>query len=686
MADVKWRDVLARKEAEHPGAQFRALMDMVDDGFCIIQFVDGPDGPLSDYIHIEANSGCERHTGIPDLKGKSVFDVAPEDARDWVRIYGQVLDTGEPIRFEREFREAGRHVEVSATRVGPAGAGQVAVLFRDITERKRTEAALRESQRCAEENARRVQLALSAGAIVGTWTWELDDEVFILDDGFTAAMGLEPALPRQGLSVERIAANVHPDDLDDLMAAIRRTVAGGHPYAHQFRVLREDGAYHWVEANGRIEEGSPRIFAGVLMDLDERRAVAEERDRATEALFRLNQTLEDRVAEQTALLMAREEDLRQAQKMEAVGQLTGGLAHDFNNLLAAITGSLDLVTARLRQGRLEDLPRLVEAAQAAAARAAVVTQRLLAFSRRQPLAPQPTDVPALVSGMNDLIRQSVGSAIAVTVAAEPGAWPAMVDGNQLENALLNLCINARDAMPGAGTLHIDIANRRIDDHACLAPGDYLRLAVSDTGSGMTPDLVARAFDPYFTTKPSGKGTGLGLSMVFGFVRQSGGHVGIISTPGEGTTVEMFLPRSSAAASAAGAPPAGQGATGGAGQTVLVVGDEVLVRMVVADALMDAGFAVAEAGTAAEALAVLAERPEISVLLTDVGLPGGMTGRHLALRALERNAELRVMFMTGYDEEATSVTALADAGMLQKPFSFETLVSRVAELAARAPRG
>jgi len=684
---VNWKDKLrlgtSRPAPARPSG-YQALMDLVDDGFCIIQFIDGPDGPLSDYVHIESNSGYERHTGIPGIVGKTVFDVSPQDGAEWVKIYRRVLDTGQPIRFERRFAEIDRHIEVSATLADSVEQGRVAVLFRDITERKRAEEALRDSEQRATRDARHLARALSAGAILGTWIWALDTDHFELDTGFSQAMGLDPEQPASDLTLEMIVSNVHPSDRPALMEEINRAISERAAIAFQFRVRQADGQYHWIETNGRLEGTSPRIFAGVLMDLDERRAILAERDRATAELFHLNQTLEQRVAEQTSKLMEQEEALRQAQKMEAVGQLTGGLAHDFNNLLTAIAGSLELITSRLDEGRTDEAHRFVEAALASTERAATVTQRLLAFSRRQSLLPAPTDVPALVRGMEDLVRRAIGPQVSVTTRFATDMWPAMVDGNQLENALLNICLNARDAMPDGGLIEIEAGNETFDagtEH--LAAGAYVKLSVRDSGSGMTPEQLAKAFDPYFTTKPSGKGTGLGLSMVYGFARQTGGAALIRSQLGKGTTVELFLPRSEQAVETAG-PPAGLAdAPEGSGATILVVDDEVLVRMVVAESLTDAGFKVLEAGTARDGLALLEAHPEISALLTDVGLPGGMTGRELARAARDAHPDLGIMFMTGYDDEASSGPALAGAEVLLKPFAFDVMVRRMVELTSGA---
>ncbi|WP_425482842.1 PAS domain-containing protein, partial [Aureimonas leprariae] len=487
------RDALARSEE-----RYRALFEAVDDGFCIIEFFDGPHGPLSDYEHVEANAGYERHTGIPDIVGRTLRDLAPDEADGWIELYGGVLRTGEAIHFERDFPTAGRFIEVSAARVEPASRRQVLVLFRDITARKRAEAALRASEALVQENAQRVQLALAAGAIIGTWFWDIPADRFTVDEAFARSFGLDPALGRSGLSLEQVVATVHPDDREGLAEAISDAIARGGPYAHQYRVRRIDGQYYWLEANGRVDhapDGTPLHFPGVLIDIEERRAVAGERDRAFAELKSLNETLEQRVAERSAELMQAEEALRQSQKMEAVGQLTGGLAHDFNNLLAGISGSLELMEARIAQGRVAELDRYIAAAGGAARRAAALTHRLLAFSRRQTLDPKPTDVNRLVAGMEELVRRTVGPQIALDTAAEPALWPTLVDPNQLENALLNLCINARDAMPDGGRLLIETTNRRLDQRSSterdMVPGEYVVMAVSDNGTGMTPEVVER---------------------------------------------------------------------------------------------------------------------------------------------------------------------------------------------------
>ncbi len=396
--------------------------------------------------------------------------------------------------------------------------------------------------------------------------------------------------------------------------------------------------------------------------------------------------------EAEAVLRHTEEALRQSQKMEAVGQLTGGIAHDFNNLLTGIGGSLELLSTRIAQGRIAELSRHIEAAQMAATRAASLTHRLLAFSRRQTLDPTPTAVDRLVAGLVELIRRTTGPAIELVVKDDTrhAPWTVLVDPHQLENALLNLCINARDAMPDGGRLTIHLDNLSFDaaaadERGLPRPGDYLSLCVIDTGVGMPPDVVDRAFDPFFTTKPIGSGTGLGLSMVHGFVHQSGGAVHITSAPGEGTTLCLLLPRHLGSA-----PPGGAAAPGPAGTiegrsgTVLLVDDEQSVRLLVAEVLEEAGYHVLQAAEATGALAFVRGHDAIDLLVTDVGMPG-LNGRQLADAARSLRPGLRVLFITGYAENAALGAGQLDPDMqvLTKPFKLDRLVARIDGLMGRA---
>jgi signal transduction histidine kinase len=402
----------------------------------------------------------------------------------------------------------------------------------------------------------------------------------------------------------------------------------------------------------------------------------------TQELEKANEDLKSQMTERERV----EASLRQSQKMEAVGQLTGGLAHDFNNLLTGISGSLELTRARLSQGKANSVDRYITTAQEAVKRAAALTHRLLAFSRRQALEPKPTNVNRLVTGMEELIRRTVGPAIHVEVVGAGGLWSTLVDPNQLENALLNLCLNARDAMPQGGRLTIETANRWLDERGArdldIAPGQYISLCVTDTGTGMEADVAAHAFDPFFTTKPLGQGTGLGLSMIYGFARQSGGQIRIYSEVGKGTTMCLYLPRHDDDPNfndAANVPEASESL--GDGEVVLVIDDEPSIRMLITDVLSDTGYSVLEASDGPAGLRVLQSAARIDLLITDVGLPGGMNGRQVADVARTLRPDLKVLFITGYAENALMGNGHLEKGMhvLAKPFEVERLAIKIREL-------
>ena len=539
-------------------------------------------------------------------------------------------------------------------------------------ERARAEGALRDSEA-------RLHLALEAGRI-GTWLLDIGADSAERSPLHDAIFGYTESLPHW--SFERFISHVAPEDRTVVEERFTTALSTASEWRFECRIDRADGVRRWIEARATpVMDGSGAVagFTGVVLDIDDRRE-AETRLRTLAA------SLELQVEERTAALVKSQEALAQSQKMEAVGQLTGGLAHDFNNLLAGISGSLELLQARVAQGRIGDLERYLAAAQGAAKRAAALTHRLLAFTRRQTLDPKPTDVNRLVASMEDLIRRTVGPEVTVEVVAAGGLWATLVDPNQLENALLNLCINARDAMPGGGRLTIETGNRWLDERGArgrdLLPGQYVSLCVSDTGTGMAPEVVRRAFDPFFTTKPIGMGTGLGLSMVYGFVRQSGGQVCIYSEPGQGTMVCLYLPRHHGEADEADGPSElTEAPRAGQGETVLVVDDEPTVRMLVTEVLGDLGYTAIEAADGPAGLRVLQSDVRIDLLVTDVGLPGGMNGRQVADAARERRPGLRVLFITGYAENAVLSHGHLDPGMhvMTKPFAMNDLASRIKEL-------
>jgi PAS domain S-box-containing protein len=476
----------------------------------------------------------------------------------------------------------------------------------------------------------------------------------------------------------RLEEIVGPTLLSDRRDAIERAFAG--------EAVRFETA--WPHPDGRRRDAEirylPRTGASAevdgihvfVLDVTDRKQIEEQ--------------LSDRVAERTAALeteMANratlEEALRQSQKMEAVGQLTGGIAHDFNNMLTGVIGGLDILKRRIASGRLDDVDRFMDAATTSAQRAAALTARLLAFSRRQSLDAKPVDVNSLTRSLEDLLRRTIGENIALAIVADDRVPLAVVDANQLESAILNLAINARDAMPSGGMLTVETSVVDLDRsyaalHPEVKPGRYVVVAVSDTGVGIEKDVLERVFEPFFTTKAIGQGTGLGLSMIYGFARQSGGQVRIHSQPGEGTSVKIYLPATDAPADAA--REAAMPVREGSGQTVLIVEDDPSVRILVREVLNELSYRAIEAEDAVTAIPILQSDQPIDLMVSDVGLPG-MNGRQLAEVARQHRPDLPILFVTGYAENAAIRAGFLGTNMtmITKPFALEHLARKISDL-------
>ncbi|KTS76317.1 chemotaxis protein CheY [Pseudomonas oryzihabitans] len=645
--------------------RYQFLFNAMDEGFCIIEFLDGPHGPLSDYIHVEANPAYTAHAGIPNIVGKKLRDVVGDEAQAWLDRYGQVLRTGESIRFEQELVATGRYLELTAFRIEPASRRQVAVLFQDITARKRAEAALRQLNETLEE---RVQSALAANRILANVVNGATALVQVVDFDFRWL-----AINESGADILERALDVRPSiggsllenlkrrpDLYEVIVPLWRRAFAGETLREIISVSEAPTRRHYELQLTPLYDAEGRCIGAYEFAYD----------------------VTERFNEQERVRLM-EEALRQSQKMEAVGQLTGGIAHDFNNLLTGILGSLEMLELRLRQGRLQDLDRYTGTARSAAQRAAALTHRLLAFSRRQTLDPQPVALEQLVVGLEDLIQRSIGPQIVLEHEANPQLWLTHIDASQLENALLNLCLNARDAMPEGGRIRIVLANETLDEararQYALVAGDYVRLSVGDTGSGMSEEVLARVFDPFFTTKPLGQGTGLGLSMVHGFVLQSGGGIRIESAPDQGTWVHLYLPRHYLL-SLAHPPvhPELEPNLPGQGETILVVDDEPTIRALVVEVMTAQGYRVLEAADGTTALSLLQADTPLDLLVTDVGLPGALNGRQLADALRSGRPTLPVLFITGYAESNVIGDGDLDAGMgvLIKPFALDTLERRI----------
>ena len=548
----------------------------------------------------------------------------------------------------------------------------------------------------------RLRLATSA-ANIGTWDYDPVRDILRWDDRCKALFGLPP---EREVSLDgAFYAGLHPDDRDAASAAIASALdpSGTGEYDLHYRTVGiEDGIERWIAARGGsiFQDGQAVRFIGTVIDITAQKQAELALSASEQALKlegreldRLARTLEQRVTERTAELetevasrASAEAALRQSQKMEAVGQLTGGIAHDFNNMLTGIIGALDIVKRRIADGRLDDLDRFMDAASTSAQRAAGLTARLLAFSRRQSLDSKPIDANALIVGLDDLLQRTIRENIALRIVPGEHVPFAVADANQLESAILNLAINARDAMPDGGQLTVETKLIELDEdytraHPDVKPGHYVVVAVSDTGVGMTPDVLEKVFDPFFTTKPIGQGTGLGLSMVYGFAHQSDGQVRVHSQPGVGTTVSIYLPVGEADVAPAEQMPAI--VPEGRGQTVLLVEDDPSVRLLVREVLEELSYTTIEAQAADGAIPILASDSAIHLMISDVGLPG-MNGRQLAEIARQHRPDLPVLFITGYAENAAIRAGFlgTNMAMITKPFALDALASKISEMLVR----
>jgi signal transduction histidine kinase len=477
---------------------------------------------------------------------------------------------------------------------------------------------------------------------------------------------------------DEAVAIVNNDDGFRLMSAIRQLTTSMEDEEDKLLAVRQENAA-WTGMLVQIGAGLSFLLicvVGFLIARYTRQSVATISG-ARDQLLITNQELVEQIAQREQV----EDQLRQSQKMESLGQLTGGIAHDFNNMLGVIMGAHDLISRRIKKGDF-GIQRFLDAAVNATERAAILTQRLLAFARQQPLEPQPLDANKMIVNMSDLLQSTLGENIQIETVRAAGLWAVHADAQQLESAILNIAINARDAMPNGGKLTIETANSYLDEAYCrqnpeIEPGQFVLVAISDTGTGMPPEVVARVFDPFFTTKPTGKGTGLGLSQVYGFVKQSKGHIKIYSEANAGTTVKIYLPRFTGAARDIKAVAAAPMRTGNRNETILVVEDDPLMCKLACDALDELGYAVLQASNAAAALAILDQEPNIKLLFTDVVMPD-VDGKKLAEEALRRRPNLKVLFTTGYTANAVVHGGVLDPGVqfIGKPFTLDQLAAKV----------
>ncbi len=651
-------------------SRWRGLFDNMQEGFVLAEALRDGGGRMVDFRLLEVNPGFELQTGLraEDVTGHSAREVLPTLQQELVDLYAEVLDSGEPRHFEIHVPAVGsRWFEV---RVRKAAADQFALLFLDITARKTTETALQESEAAFR--------GLTQAMPNHVWTSDPDGSLDWFNDRVLDYSGAT----HQALRGSGWIQLVHPTDL--VVAAERWTLAirSGASYQTEFRLRRADGKYRWHIARAvplHDEDGSIKRWIGTNTDIHDQKRTEQE-------LADVNNTLESRIAQRSVELEIANEALRQSQKMEAVGQLTGGIAHDFNNLLTGVIGGLDMLGTRLAQGKYEESARFLEAAASAAKRAATLTHRLLAFSRRQPLKPEVVEADVLVGSVRDMFQRTLGHHIQLSTKSAPELWLTLCDPNQLESTLLNLVINARDAMPDGGLLTLQTANVAIAADELVAPrelepGEYVRLSVSDTGQGMPAEVIRRACEPFFTTKPIGHGTGLGLSMAYGFARQSRGCIHIESCLDKGTTVRLYLPRYRGVreTSPAGNPQAvATRSLTRSSRAVLVVEDERVIRELILEVLGELGYTCLQATNGTTALELInAHDVPMDLLIADVGLPD-LNGREVASLARTTRPELKVLFITGYSEDTIfdGCSGNGDMEMLPKPFGVKQLVAAV----------
>jgi PAS domain S-box-containing protein len=654
-----------------PGEEIRRLQQMFARSPSFSALLQGPD-----HRFVLSNPAYQQLIGHRNVIGLTIRQALPEVERQgFVDLLDNVFATGEAF--------IGKNVEVSLRRTASDPEetryvdfvyqpikddyGHVTSIFVegfDITDRHRSEEELRVSEaRLRQLNADLERRVIERAQAHGL-TWKLSPDLLgaLNSEGYfeTANPAWETVLGWTEAEVVSMSIFdlLHPDDLEHTRAGFELTQVGQPALRFANRYRCKDGGYRWISWVGIPEDGY--VYCTGRDITAERAAEAE--------------------------LAAAQEVLRQSQKMEAIGQLTGGIAHDFNNLLTGIIGSLDIIRRRMATGRLDDVPRFMDAASTSAHRAGALTHRLLAFARRQSLDIRPNNINRLVASMEDLLHRTLGEHIELVCAFSPELCTALADANQLENAVLNLAINARDAMPDGGRLTIETANVRLDEAYAssqddVVPGDYVMIGVSDTGVGMSADVVAKAIDPFFTTKPVGEGTGLGLSMVYGFAKQICGHLRIYSEVGHGTTIKLFLPRALQDAVRLEGPL--EEAPQGHGETILVVEDDATVRLILADALRELGYDVLLASDARPAIPILQSDRRIDLMMSDVVLPH-INGRKLAEIARAWRPALKILFVTGYAEQATYRGDFLDGGMdmLTKPFALDELGSKVRSMIER----
>jgi PAS domain S-box-containing protein len=640
------RDVTERKQAEEAVRQsetrYRTLFETLIEGFCVIEMIFDAGGKPVDYRFLEINPAFEKQTGLHNAQGRLMRDIAPEHEAHWFDIYGKVALTGKSVHFENEAKALNRHFDVCAYRVGGPESRKVAVLFNDITERKRIEDELR----VTHEKLR--QLLAHSPAVI--YTLKIEGQTItpaVVSDNIERLLGFTV---EESSHYDWWVNNLHPEDRERVLS-----IAGQgclqKSYSIEYRIRHKDGTYRWVEDNNRVvsDASEQKMAVGVWTDITVRKKL--------------------------------EEQFRQAQKMEGIGQLAGGVAHDFNNILAVIQMQSDLLKSG--GGLSTDQSEFADEITATVQRASALTRQLLLFSRREVFQPRDLDLSDSITATAKMLKRILGENIEMQLRLASQPMFIHADAGMMDQVLLNLAVNARDAMPNGGQLVIETSGVEFDEFAAsqsaqMRIGSFVRLSVSDSGCGISPEILPKIFEPFFTTKGVGKGTGLGLATVFGIVQQHQGWVNVYSELNHGTTVRIFLPRLAKNGGPKSSKPALTAIRGG-NETILLAEDDPSLRASVRTALSQLGYRILEAPTGVKALEVWKQnRDEIRLLLTDLVMPDGMTGKDLARRVLQENPKMKIIYMSGYSAEVAGRDFPLKEGVnfLTKPFQAPKLAQTI----------
>ena len=667
------QEKLLELEAQNSALRLKAacydvMAASMHEGICVLELLENSAGELHDYRYIMANDNCLKHTACTKQLGQTARETIPDEINTWLPRFAQVARSGQSLQFEERLAASDRWLSLSVHRLEPASHKRVAVIFTGVPGEQVT---LDRLQALNQELEARVGKEQASNKLLGELVDNSLANVFAADRNFRLLAINRTAqetfkrhrgfVPKVGDYIPQFLSR-QPDIMSRLEPVWPRVLAG-EAFVDTIALGLEGDLRHYEIRYSPLRDAQHCVQGGYLFAYD----------------------VTERVAEQERLREI-EETLRQSQKMEAVGQLTSGISHDFNNLLGSILGALEMTAQRQAEQRYPDAARLIGVARQEAQRATSLVQRLLAFSRQQTLMPQTVDAQQLVAGMHDLIKSSLHPGIDFIDRTQAGQWLIQIDPPQLENGLLNLCINARDAMPAGGTLCIRSANQALGLEQArtldLPTGDYLHISVSDSGIGMPGNVLQRAIEPFYTTKPLGQGSGLGLSIVYGFIRQSGGQLHINSVPGQGTCIDIYLPKGET--TSLPLPVVAQPLPAmpeKASRVIMLVEDQDTMRLVIGEILQEQGYDIQAFADGRSAAAALQGGLLPDLLITDIGLPGSISGPQLATALPE---QVPVLYITGYTCERVGLPHARRCTVLYKPFDLASLSQHVAQILADTP--